>query len=186
MRPIRGVKASTFSRIAGAGDGNRTHVRSLDAGQDDHLWAELRNFKRPFRPLAGDNRAMFVSRSRIAQTRKPYPPSQLFGSISKWDILVRARGVNGAFGGAFFLTYATPCRIFRMTQYSISEAARLLGVHRATLHRWISKGVVPEPISERIAGSALRYWTDDGLAKLRDYKAQHYRKKPRHRGKTAE
>jgi DNA-binding transcriptional MerR regulator len=66
-----------------------------------------------------------------------------------------------------------------MAQYSISEAARLLGIHRATLHRWIGKGFVPEPISEEIAGSQLRYWTDDGFAKLREYKAKHYRKKPR-------
>jgi DNA-binding transcriptional MerR regulator len=66
-----------------------------------------------------------------------------------------------------------------MTQYSISEAARLLGIHRATLHRWIDKGVVPEPVSAIIAGSVLRYWTEDGFKRLRDYKAEHYRKKPR-------
>ncbi len=75
-----------------------------------------------------------------------------------------------------------------MAQYSISEAARLLGIHRATLHRWIDRGVVPEPVSEKIAGSQLRYWTEDGIANLRDYKAKHYRKKPRlkrkQRGKT--
>lgn len=66
-----------------------------------------------------------------------------------------------------------------MVQYSISEAARLLGIHRATLHRWIDKGVVPEPVSAKIAGSILRYWTEGGLAQLKDYKSKHYRKKPR-------
>jgi DNA-binding transcriptional MerR regulator len=66
-----------------------------------------------------------------------------------------------------------------MAQYSISEAARVLGIHRATLHRWIRKGLVLEPITEEIAGSQLRYWTDDGFGKLREYKAAHYRKKPR-------
>jgi excisionase family DNA binding protein len=66
-----------------------------------------------------------------------------------------------------------------MTQYSISEAARLLGIHRATLHRWIEKRVVPEPILQKIAGSQIRYWTDDGFAKLKQYKAEQYRKKPR-------
>jgi excisionase family DNA binding protein len=66
-----------------------------------------------------------------------------------------------------------------MAQYSISEAARLLGIHRATLHRWIDKGVVPEPVSQKIAGTQLRYWTEDGFAKLKDHKAEHYRKKPR-------
>ena len=70
-----------------------------------------------------------------------------------------------------------------MAQYSISEAARVLGIHRATLHRWIDKGVVPEPVSEKIAGSQLRYWTEVGFAKLKDYKAEHYRKKPRQKTK---
>jgi DNA-binding transcriptional MerR regulator len=76
-----------------------------------------------------------------------------------------------------------------MTQYSISEAARLLGIHRATLHRWIEKRVVPEPVAQEIAGSQIRYWTEDGFAKLKQYKAQHYRKKPRrkveHRSKNS-
>jgi len=70
-----------------------------------------------------------------------------------------------------------------MKRYSISEAARLLGVHRATLHRWIGEGIVPEPIAEEIAGSRIRYWTEDGLIKLKQYKADHYRKKPRKRKK---
>jgi hypothetical protein len=87
----------------------------------------------------------------------------------------------GLVGGEinFLLTCATPCRIIEMVQYSISQAARLLEIHRATLHRWIEKGLVPPPISQEIAGSQLRYWTEDGLAKLREYKALHYRKKPR-------
>jgi excisionase family DNA binding protein len=66
-----------------------------------------------------------------------------------------------------------------MVQYSISEAARLLGIHRATLHRWIEKRVVPEPFRQEIAGSQIRYWTDEAFAKLKQYKAEHYRKKPR-------
>jgi excisionase family DNA binding protein len=68
-----------------------------------------------------------------------------------------------------------------MAQYSISEAARLLGIHRATLHRWIEKRAVPEPTTQHIAGSQIRYWTDEGFAKLKQYKAEQYRKKPRHK-----
>jgi DNA-binding transcriptional MerR regulator len=66
-----------------------------------------------------------------------------------------------------------------MAQYSISQAARLLEIHRATLHRWIEKRLVPQPVTQEIAGSQLRYWTEEGLARLREYKAQNYRKKPR-------
>jgi len=70
-----------------------------------------------------------------------------------------------------------------MAQYSISQAAKLLGIHRATLHRWIETGAVPEPIAQEIAGSQIRYWTDEGFAKLKKYKAEHYRKKPRQKAK---
>jgi excisionase family DNA binding protein len=66
-----------------------------------------------------------------------------------------------------------------MAQYSISEAARRLGIHRATLHRWIKKGAVPEPNTQEIAGSQIRYWTEDSFGKLKQYKAEQYRKKPR-------
>jgi excisionase family DNA binding protein len=70
-----------------------------------------------------------------------------------------------------------------MAQYSISEAARLLGIHRATLHRWIEKKVVPEPFTQEIAGSQIRYWTDQGFAKLKQHKAGQYRKKPRRKAR---
>jgi len=66
-----------------------------------------------------------------------------------------------------------------MTKYSISEVARLLGIHRATLHRWIAKRLIPEPVTQEIAGSQIRYWTEDGLAKVKEYKFEQYRKKPR-------
>jgi DNA-binding transcriptional MerR regulator len=70
-----------------------------------------------------------------------------------------------------------------MTQYSISQAARMLGVHRATLHRWIERRVVPEPITQKIGGLQIRYWNDDGLAILKQYKIEEYRKKPRRKAK---
>jgi DNA-binding transcriptional MerR regulator len=70
-----------------------------------------------------------------------------------------------------------------MAQYSISETARLLGIHRATLHRWIEKQVVPEPTTQEIAGSQIRYWSDEAFAKLKQYKVEHYRKKPRRKAR---
>lgn len=66
-----------------------------------------------------------------------------------------------------------------MTEFSISKTARLLRVHRATLHRWIARGVVPEPVAKEIAGSNIRYWTDEGFAKVREYKDKHFGEKPR-------
>jgi DNA-binding transcriptional MerR regulator len=61
-----------------------------------------------------------------------------------------------------------------MEKYSISEAARRLGVHRSTLHRWIEEGHVPQPLAENVAGARLRYWTKDGFAKVEEYKRMNY------------
>jgi DNA-binding transcriptional MerR regulator len=61
-----------------------------------------------------------------------------------------------------------------MAKHSISDAARRLGVHRTTLHRWIEQGVVPKPIAEDIAGARLRYWTDTDFAKVEEYKRVTY------------
>jgi DNA-binding transcriptional MerR regulator len=60
-------------------------------------------------------------------------------------------------------------------KYSISETARVLGVHRGTLRRWIRRGVIPQPIAEDIAGSRLRYWTPTSFAKIKKYKEEHFR-----------
>jgi predicted site-specific integrase-resolvase len=60
-------------------------------------------------------------------------------------------------------------------KHSIYDTARLLGVHRGTLRRWIKRGVIPEPIAEDVAGSRLRYWTAAGFAKVKHYKEEHFR-----------
>jgi len=60
-------------------------------------------------------------------------------------------------------------------KHSISDTARLLGIHRGTLRRWINRRVVPQPIAEDVAGSRLRYWTADGFAKVKHYKEEHFR-----------
>ena len=59
-------------------------------------------------------------------------------------------------------------------KYSISETARLLFVHRSTLHRWIDAGLVPKPVEEDVAGARLRYWNKDGFAKVKEYREKHF------------
>jgi IS30 family transposase len=58
--------------------------------------------------------------------------------------------------------------------FSISETARLLGVHRGTIRRWITAGLIPQPIAENAAGARLRYWNKDGFAKVKEYKDKHF------------
>jgi IS30 family transposase len=58
-------------------------------------------------------------------------------------------------------------------KFSISETARLLGVHRGTIRRWIKAGFIPQPIAENTAGARLRYWDKGGFAKVKEYKDNH-------------
>jgi DNA-binding transcriptional MerR regulator len=61
-----------------------------------------------------------------------------------------------------------------MTKISISEAARRLGIHRTTIHRWIEEGLVSKPVAENVAGARLRYWTEADFTKVEEYKQQNY------------
>ncbi len=61
-----------------------------------------------------------------------------------------------------------------MRTYSISEAARVLGVDRRTLHRWIRQKLIPAPITQTISGIRCRLWTDEEMAKLKEHKAANY------------
>jgi hypothetical protein len=59
-------------------------------------------------------------------------------------------------------------------KFSISETARLLGIDRGTIRRWINKGLIPQPIAEDTAGARLRYWNRDGFARVMEYKEKHF------------
>jgi excisionase family DNA binding protein len=61
-----------------------------------------------------------------------------------------------------------------MTGYSISEAARQLGIQRRTLYKWIREKHVPAPSTRVVAGTRLRFWTEKGMVKLRQYKAARF------------
>lgn len=76
-----------------------------------------------------------------------------------------------------------------MKKYSISQAAEMVGVNRATVYRWIQRKVVPPPLTEIIAGVEVTYWTDSEIGKLRVYKKERYwgqgKKRVReHKGKS--
>jgi hypothetical protein len=62
----------------------------------------------------------------------------------------------------------------RDEKFSISETARLLGIHRGTIRRWIRSGLIPQPISEDTAGARLRYWNKDGFVKVKEYRDKHF------------
>jgi excisionase family DNA binding protein len=61
-----------------------------------------------------------------------------------------------------------------MPDYSISEAARQLGIQRRTLYKWIREKRVPSPSTRIVAGTRIRFWTEKGMGKLRQYKAEKF------------
>jgi len=63
-----------------------------------------------------------------------------------------------------------------MRTYSTAQAAKLLKIGRATLHRWMRAGVVPVPLAQRIGGVAVRLWTAAEVQEVRNQMPAHYRK----------
>jgi len=63
-----------------------------------------------------------------------------------------------------------------MQRYSTNGAARKLGIHPITLHRWVLEGRINAPKKQRIGGVAVRLWTDRDMKRVRKYKQENYRK----------
>jgi excisionase family DNA binding protein len=65
-------------------------------------------------------------------------------------------------------------RNIKMRQYTISEAARELGITRNTLYKWIREGEIPSPKQTFVSGIRLRVWNEQQTSKIREYKANNY------------
>ena len=66
------------------------------------------------------------------------------------------------------------CGILNMKTYSVSEAARLLGVDRRTLQRWVQNHRIPTPTARIVAGALVKSWTEEEMLKLKEHKATSY------------
>lgn len=64
----------------------------------------------------------------------------------------------------------------QMKTYSTAQVAGIAGVHKNTLKRWLRDHRVKEPRRVGNGGIELRVWTDRDVARVRKYKAAHYRK----------
>jgi MerR HTH family regulatory protein len=63
-----------------------------------------------------------------------------------------------------------------MNSYSTLEVARMVGIDKQTLLRWLWAGKVLEPKCYVSGGIKLRHWTDRDIERVRDYKEVNYRK----------
>jgi excisionase family DNA binding protein len=66
-----------------------------------------------------------------------------------------------------------------MAPLSSDDVARLVGVHRSTLERWIKEGRVSRPSPFMYGRQKLRLWAKQDIENLREYKVENYNKKPR-------
>ncbi len=63
-----------------------------------------------------------------------------------------------------------------MKGYSTAQVARMIGVHKNTLKRWLRDGSIPEPRRNQVAGVGYRIWTARDVERAKKHKAAHYRK----------
>lgn len=60
--------------------------------------------------------------------------------------------------------------------YSTVEIARLVGIDKTTLLRWLYAGTITEPRHRQFAGQDVRVWSKRDLQRVKKYKAENYRK----------
>ncbi len=60
--------------------------------------------------------------------------------------------------------------------YSTSQVARMIGVHKLTLIRWLVSGKLAEPKRIGNGGIQARIWTNRDVERVRKYKDENYRK----------
>jgi excisionase family DNA binding protein len=63
-----------------------------------------------------------------------------------------------------------------MTNLSTLEVARIVGIGRSTLERWLAEGKVKAPKMIRFGADEFRHWTLGDVQRLRSYKEKSYRK----------
>jgi DNA-binding transcriptional MerR regulator len=61
-----------------------------------------------------------------------------------------------------------------MKTYSTGQVARMLGIHKVTLQRWLLSGKVREPRRVRNGGLDARVWSDRDLERVTRFKTAHY------------
>ena len=78
----------------------------------------------------------------------------------------------------FFLTKRFKRATLKALMISISsqEVCTLVGIHKATLERWLSSRRLRPPQPIKIGGRVFRYWTQRDVERVRKFKEKFYRK----------
>ena len=63
-----------------------------------------------------------------------------------------------------------------MSPLSTSEVAKKVGIHQATLERWLASGNLKMPEPLRVGQKTFRNWSPSDVERVRKYKQENYRK----------
>lgn len=63
-----------------------------------------------------------------------------------------------------------------MANLSTLDVARIVGIGRSTLERWIAQGKFPAPKMIRFGRDEFRNWTPKDVERVRKYKQNNFRK----------
>ncbi len=63
-----------------------------------------------------------------------------------------------------------------MSPRSTAEVAKLVGVSRVTLERWLASGKVQMPKRIRVGARVSRIWTSQDIDRVKRHKKEFYRK----------
>jgi len=64
--------------------------------------------------------------------------------------------------------------VYLKTKRTTSEAAKIVGIHLATLQRWIAQGKVKAPRPTLIGAVGYRLWSADDITELKEVKKAIY------------
>jgi DNA-binding transcriptional MerR regulator len=63
-----------------------------------------------------------------------------------------------------------------MPKYTTAQVARMVGIHKVTLQRWLLSKKLTEPRKVGNGGMRMRVWTERDVERVRKFKAAFYRK----------
>jgi excisionase family DNA binding protein len=64
--------------------------------------------------------------------------------------------------------------VYLKSKHTTSEAAKIVGIHLATLQRWIAQGKLKAPEPTLIGAVGYRLWSQDDIADLKEVKKAIY------------
>ncbi len=66
--------------------------------------------------------------------------------------------------------------IYKLAMYSTKQSAKMAGITRITLNRWIANGEFKPPPLQTLASVKARVWSKSDVERLKRFKLKRYKK----------